>query len=90
VGVEHLRQKYATDARECVRAGLEEVDLGQTVDGFLESVDTSNYCSNPRAIFPFIIAVETDGSFSGHFALRGAPGMRRTHIWFFGYVSEPL
>ena len=90
VGVEHLKNKYDADARECVRHGLEKDNLGISVDEFLDSTDTSHYFENPRAIFPFIISVDTDESFSGHYGLQGVPGIRRTHLWFFGYVSEAL
>ena len=92
VGVQQLERKYAADALECIRSGSKKdsINLGQTVEEYFASSDTDHYFENPRAVFPFLISVDTDGSFDTHWALRSAPGANRTHVWFFGYVSDPL
>jgi len=92
IGVQHLERKYTSDAHECIRSGSEKdgINLGQTVEEYFASSDTDHYFENPRAIFPFLISVDTDGSFDAHWALQSARGSKRTHLWFFGYVSDPL
>ena len=89
-GVEQLRRKYDYVAWECVRTGLIADGVDRTPEQFLNDADTSHYFSNPRAVCPFLITVKTDGSFSGHYALQSNPGIRQTHIWFFGYASDAL
>ena len=89
-GLDQLERKYDNAALECVRAGLEADGINQTPEEFLNEVDTSAYFSNPRVVCPFLMTVETDGSFSAHYALQSNPGIRQTHIWFFGYVSDAL
>ena len=89
-GVQQLRAKYDTDTRERLQIGLAEDDAGLSVEEYLERNDTSSFFKNPVAIFPFIITVYSDEALDAHYALRTETATKRTHFWFFGYVSEAL
>ena len=89
-GVQQLKAKYDADARKHLQIGLVEDEIGLSVDEYLERNDTSSFFKNPVAIFPFVITVQSDSAFENHYALRTETALKKTHIWFFGYISDAL
>jgi len=61
-----------------------------TIDEYLNEIDTSEYFQNPRSPCPFVIHVETNHLYRSGAPLQTNSGNVQTHIWFFGYVSDPL
>lgn len=86
-GIQQLADKYKKDAGEVVQLQIEKYSLPDTADSILDKVD---FFVNPRAILPFIITVESDEAFKIDYSATGSARTSATHVWFFGYLSEPL
>ena len=86
-GVQRLAKHYETNAREVVRGQISKYSLRKTDDEILDGID---YFVNPHTDLPFIITVETDDAFKTHYSVKSSARSKNTHVWFFGYVSDPI
>ena len=84
-GLRQLKTKYNNQARESLSEQLERsgYEGEMSADQILLELDLVS----PRAIFPFILVVETE--YSQDFR-QTIPRKSWTHVWFFGYLSEAL
>ena len=89
-GISQLRERYFDDLEQNIASYLESAKIDMTIKEVLDEIDTSGYYQNPRSPFPFVIRVETNHSWRSGQPLQGGPGTTQTHLWFYGYISDPL
>ena len=78
------------DLKQNIASYLESARIDMTVKEVLDEIDTSEYCQNPRSPFPFVIRVEANYLWRSGEPLQGRPSNTQTHLWFYGYISDPL
>ena len=86
-GAQQLAEQYEQSARQVIKFQIKEYGLRQTENEILDGID---FCETPRAVLPFIISVETDDTFTIHYSLKASSRRSQTHVWFFGYLSDPI
>ena len=89
-GVSQLEKHYAAEIKTFLQ---HEVDTFQapylpTANELFVQHFENHYFQNPHSPFSFVIVAESNFSLISRTYLRTQTSHR--HIWFFGYVSEPL